>query len=68
MDGLVSTGTLIPFTILKRNFANEKNIFMFFINILILTVDKRSKISLQFNLNFFNNADDNFIQSHTMFF
>ncbi len=40
MDGLVSTGTQIPYTILKIIFAITKNFFNYFINILIGAVDK----------------------------
>lgn len=44
MDGLVSTGTQIPYTILKNYFANWKNLFIYFINIFILPVDKDAVI------------------------
>ncbi len=40
MDGLVSTGKQIPYTILKNIFANRKIFFNYFINILIWLVDK----------------------------
>ena len=40
MDGLVSTGKQIPYTILKKKFANMKNFFNYFINIFIWLVDK----------------------------
>jgi len=33
IDGLVSTGNQIPYTILKRNFPNRKIFSKFFINI-----------------------------------
>ena len=40
MDGLVSTGNKFPYTILKRILFNQKNFPNYFINILILIVDK----------------------------
>ena len=40
MDGLVSTGIGIPYTILKIIFANRKKNYNYFINILICLVDK----------------------------
>ena len=40
MDGLVSTGNQIPFTILEIIFPNEKNIDKYFINIFFMAVDK----------------------------
>jgi len=40
IDGLVSTGNQIPYTILKINFANEKIILNYFIHILNQAVDK----------------------------
>lgn len=40
MDGLVSTGKQIPYTILKKIFANKKIFLNYFINIFILLVDK----------------------------
>ena len=40
MDGLVSTGKQIPYTILKIIFANKKKNYNYFINILIWPVDK----------------------------
>jgi hypothetical protein len=33
VDGLVSTGNKFPYTILKRIFSFQKNIFVYFINI-----------------------------------
>ena len=45
MDGLVSTGKQIPYTILKIIFAITKKKFNYFINILNRAVDKEeSKI------------------------
>jgi len=46
MDGLVSTGTKIPYTILKINFPNRKIFLIFFINIFFIVVDKGSRIFL----------------------
>ncbi len=43
IDGLVSTGNQIPFTILKIIFANQKNFAYYFINIFIYAVDKAAK-------------------------
>jgi hypothetical protein len=40
IDGLVSTGNQIPFTILKIIFANEKIFYNYFIHILKRAVDK----------------------------
>jgi len=40
MDGLVSTGKQIPYTILKIIFANKKKNSNYFINIFIRPVDK----------------------------
>ncbi|HNA16606.1 MAG TPA: hypothetical protein PKG89_09285, partial [Ferruginibacter sp.] len=40
IDGLVSTGNKIPYTILKRNFSNRKIFSEYFINIFFLAVDK----------------------------
>lgn len=48
MDGLVSTGIKNPYTILKIIFANEKNFFMIFINILKCRVEN-SKVSISFS-------------------
>ena len=45
MDGLVSTGKIIPFTILKRIFANIKELSKNFINILNPIVDKGSALT-----------------------
>ena len=42
MDGLVSTGNKFPNTILEIIFINQKIFPNYFINILILPVDKRS--------------------------
>jgi hypothetical protein len=42
IDGLVSTGNQIPYTILKRNFANRKIFSMFFINIFFCPVEKEA--------------------------
>jgi len=41
IDGLVSTGTKFPYTILKIIFANKKIFLLFFINILKCVVDKQ---------------------------
>jgi len=38
--GLVSTGNQIPYTILKRIFANQKIFANYFIHILFIAVDK----------------------------
>ncbi len=43
MDGLVSTGNKFPYTILKINFFNQKIFSNYFINILNMPVDKRSR-------------------------
>ena len=48
MDGLVSTGKQIPYTILKIIFANKKKNLNYFINILIWPVDKGTVFSQQF--------------------
>jgi len=40
MDGLVSTGKKIPYTIIKIIFFNVKDFTHYFINILIIVVDK----------------------------
>jgi len=40
IDGLVSTGNQIPYTILKRIFPNRKIFLKFFINIFFYPVDK----------------------------
>jgi hypothetical protein len=40
IDGLVSTGNQIPYTILKINFANQKIFLNYFIHILNMVVDK----------------------------
>ena len=42
MDGLVSTGNEFPYTILEIIFINQKIFPKYFINILIVAVDKRS--------------------------
>ena len=42
MDGLVSTGNKFPNTILEIIFINQKIFSNYFINILILPVDKRT--------------------------
>ena len=49
MDGLVSTGKQIPYTILKNIFANQKIFFNYFINILIWLVDKAKAFSFNSN-------------------
>ena len=40
IDGLVSTGNQIPYTILKIIFPNQKIFLIFFINIFFCAVDK----------------------------
>ncbi|HAO46284.1 MAG TPA: hypothetical protein DCQ97_05125 [Chitinophagaceae bacterium] len=42
IDGLVSTGNQIPYTILKRNFSNRKKNPKYFINIFFWPVDKEA--------------------------
>jgi hypothetical protein len=54
IDGLVSTGNQIPYTILKIIFPNEKIFHWFFINIFFHAVDKGSLTHEVFlNLNLF---------------
>jgi len=44
IDGLVSTGNQIPFTILKINFPNMKIFYNYFIHIFFYAVDKADAI------------------------
>ena len=46
IDGLVSTGNQIPYTILKIIFANQKIFYNYFIHILNRAVDKGAAFSL----------------------
>ena len=48
IDGLVSTGNQIPYTILKRIFANIKIFPKNFINIFILPVDNRTLLLMNY--------------------
>ena len=45
MYGLVSTGNKFPYTILKIIFANQKNIFNYFMHISNIAVDKACHFS-----------------------
>ena len=49
MDGLVSTGNKFPYTILEIIFINQKKIPYYFINILIVAVDKRTHFEQSFD-------------------
>jgi hypothetical protein len=49
IDGLVSTGNQIPYTILKIIFPNEKIFQWFFINIFFCAVDKGSLTHVVFS-------------------
>jgi hypothetical protein len=49
MDGLVSTGTKFPYTILKRIFPNKKKNRINFINIFFGAVDKGRCFLMQKN-------------------
>ena len=51
MDGLVSTGKLIPSTILKRIFANQKIFPRNFIHILSIAVDKQLFLTHSITMN-----------------
>jgi hypothetical protein len=49
MDGLVSTGNKFPNTILEIIFINQKIFPNYFINILIVAVDKRTVLKQSFD-------------------
>jgi len=63
IDGLVSTGNQIPYTILKRNFPNQKIFPEFFINIFFCPVDKEHFFSGRTAASFLTGAGHSLISS-----